>query len=275
MKAKITLLLVLVLFISSCGFIPINRGDVAVFDVVGFIDPEMTRDKIWGLKKLEEDNSIKAVVIRVDSPGGAVAASQEIYSAVKDLDAKKPVVISMGTVAASGGYYIACAGRRVFANEGTITGSIGVRIDHLWAGDLMKMIGIGHETLKTGKYKNLSPINRPYDETEKKFLQEIIDELREQFIGVVALNRKLPKEEIEMIASAKVFTGKKALELGLVDEIGGLYKAIESAGKLAGIKGKPKPFRIKKKKSFIASLFEEAKMSMASHFQKVPSYIWR
>ena len=270
--ALFCLVLTLSALMISCSHDP--RGDIAIIDVEGLIEPTSAKKVLKNIEKVRDNKWVKAVIIRIDSPGGAVAASQEIYESIKSLDKEKPVIVSMGTLAASGGYYVAIGGRKIFANAGTITGSIGVRFDHYYAGKLMEKIGVGNEILKTGKLKNLSPIDRPMNPEEKKFMMSVLDELRTQFIMAIASERKIPKEEIDIIADGRIFTGNKAKELKLIDDIGGLQVAIEEAGKIAGIEGKPKTFRIRPKKSFVRMLFEEAESIVNVLESFVPLYIW-
>jgi protease-4 len=192
------------------------------------------------LKRYEKDDDIKAVVLRVDSPGGAVAPSQEIHDAVKRIKAKKKVVVSMGTLAASGGYYIAAPADRIYAEPGTLTGSIGVIFMHFNVRGLLEWARIDQTTLKTGKYKDtLSPF-RPIQETDREEIQGLSDDVYGQFVQAVAQGRGLPESRVREIAEGRIYTGRKAKELKLVDELGGFDEAVAAAWELAGQSGEPK-----------------------------------
>jgi len=192
------------------------------------------------LKKYERDDDVKAIVLRVDSPGGAVAPSQEIHDAIKRIKAKKKVVVSMGGLAASGGYYISAPADRIFAEPGTLTGSIGVIFMHFNVRGLLEWAKVEETTLKSGKYKDtLSPF-RPIHETDREEIQNISDDVYGQFVQAVAQGRGLPEARVREIAEGRIYTGKRAKELKLVDELGGLDDAIAAAWGLAGQSGEPK-----------------------------------
>jgi protease IV len=192
------------------------------------------------LKRYERDDDVKAIVIRVDSPGGAVAPSQEIHDAVKRIKAKKKVVVSMGTLAASGGYYISAPADRIFAEPGTLTGSIGVIFMHFNVRGLLEWAKVEPTTLKTGKYKDtLSPF-RPIQETDREEIQGLSDDIYGQFVQAVAQGRGMPESRVREIAEGRIYTGRRAKELKLVDELGGMDEAIASAWGLAGMSGEPK-----------------------------------
>ena len=192
------------------------------------------------LKKYERDDDIKAIVLRVDSPGGAVAPSQEIYDAVKRIKARKKVVVSMGGMAASGGYYISAPADRIFAEPGTLTGSIGVIFLHFNVRGLLEWAKVEETTLKSGKYKDtLSPF-RPIQETDREEIQSISDDVYSQFVQAVAQGRGMPEARVREIAEGRIYTGKRAKELKLVDELGGFDDAIAAAWGLAGQSGEPK-----------------------------------
>ena len=261
------------LFLGGC-FDGLSKT-IPLIEVKGFISNEMAEGIIGKLDDLRKKDDFKVVLLRINSPGGAVAASQEIFEAVKRLNEKKPVIVSMGTVAASGGYQIACGGSKIFANPGTVTGSIGVRLDHMYAGELIKMLGLGHETLKSGALKNLSPIDRPLSPKEKVVLKDLIDELRNQFVESVASSRNLSLEKVNKIADGRIYSGAKAKELGLIDELGGMQAAITEAAKMAGIKGDPKIYKIKKKGNWIVQLLKETQRAIFNSENKRPLYIWR
>ena len=192
------------------------------------------------LKKYEKDDDVKAIVLRVDSPGGAVAPSQEIHDAIKRIKARKKVVVSMAGLAASGGYYISAPADRIFAEPGTLTGSIGVIFMHFNVRGLLEWAKVEETTLKSGKYKDtLSPF-RPIHETDREEIQSISDDVYAQFVQAVAQGRGLPEARVREIAEGRIYTGKRAKELKLVDELGGLDDAIAAAWGLAGQSGEPK-----------------------------------
>ena len=192
------------------------------------------------LKKYERDDDIKAIVLRVDSPGGAVAPSQEIHDAIKRIKARKKVVVSMGGMAASGGYYISAPADRIFAEPGTLTGSIGVIFLHFNVRGLLEWAKVEETTLKSGKYKDtLSPF-RPIQETDREEIQSISDDVYSQFVQAVAQGRGMPEARVREIAEGRIYTGKRAKELKLVDELGGFDDAVAAAWGLAGQSGEPK-----------------------------------
>ena len=183
--------------------------------------------------KATKDPSIKAIVIRVNSPGGTVSASQELYQAIRKAKKKKPVVITMGDIAASGGYYIASAGDAIFANPGTLTGSIAVITSYFNFYDLLNKIGVKGITIKSGEYKDIGNPARPLTEEERNILQRLLDDSYEQFISDVAKGRNMPNEKVRSIAKGLIYSGRQAKKAGLVDFIGDYYMAIRHAQYLA------------------------------------------
>ncbi|MBI5559806.1 MAG: signal peptide peptidase SppA [Deltaproteobacteria bacterium] len=213
-------------------------GDkVAVVEIEGIItdSSEISRT----IEEYGERDDIKAVIVRIDSPGGAVGPSQEIYKEVRRLKERKKVVISMGAVAASGGYYIAVAGDKIVANPGTITGSIGVVIEFINVEDLFKKIGLKGYTVKSGKFKDTGSPFKPMSAEEEKLLQEVVTDVHGQFIDAVSEGRGIEREKVEGIADGRILSGAQALKLGLVDTLGNLADAINLGAELGGIKGKP------------------------------------
>jgi protease-4 len=216
-------------------------------------------------KKYRENRSVRAVVFRVDSPGGGVSASQEIYEEVrKTRQSGKPVVVSMGSVAASGGYYVSCGATRIVANPGTLTGSIGVIFQFLHFSELMNKIGIDASTFKTGKFKDIGSPFRKTTEDEKKFFDQLLGDVYDQFVTVVATERKLDRKVVLGYADGRVFTGRQAREYGLVDTLGTYEDAVSIAAKLGDIKGKPKVVKERKLKSFVERLMGETLSELAS-----------
>jgi protease-4 len=206
-----------------------------------------------------DDSSVKAILIRIDSPGGGVVASQEIFNAVLNArkQGKKKVVISMGSVAASGGYYIAAAGDRIVANPGTLTGSIGVKMEFANLEKLLEKIGVRGMVIKAGEYKDMGSPFREMTDHEKMLLQWVIDDVHSQFIEAVAKGRNLPEADVKAIADGRIFTGRQALHLKLVDQLGDLEDSILIAAELAGIKGKPRVVKKEKKVQFLEYFKEE------------------
>ncbi len=244
------LIIALVMFGAVISRVPI--GDrVAIISIKGVIvNPIPTVKKI---ERLRRDRSVKALVIRVDSPGGSVGASQEIYRAIERFRAEgKPVVVSMGNVAASGGYYVSAPADYIFANAGTITGSIGVIIQHVAYKELMEKIGVKATAIKTGKFKDTLNPFRELTPEEKKYLKETITEAYEQFLEAILKYRgkKISEEKLREVADGRVLTGERAKELGLVDELGGLEDAVEKAKELAGVP-KARAFFVPEEKSLL------------------------
>jgi len=215
-------------------------------------------------KKYRENRGVRAIVFRVDSPGGGVSASQEIYEEVKKTrNSGKPVVVSMGSVAASGGYYVSCGASKIVANPGTLTGSIGVIFQFLHFNELMNKIGIDASTFKTGKYKDIGSPFRKTTEDEKKFFDQLLGDVYNQFVDVVAKERKMDRKRVVQYADGRVFTGRQAFEYGFVDTLGTLEDAITIAAKLGDISGKPKVVKERKVRTWLERLMGEAVTEIA------------
>jgi protease-4 len=218
------------------------------------------------LHELRRDASVKALVVRIDSPGGAVAPSQEIHQAILRARKDKKVVCSMGTVAASGGYYVAAACDQIFASAGTITGSIGVISEVPHVQKLLELARVDVETIKSGAMKDVGSPLRAMSTDERHFLQGFIDNIYEQFLSDVATARKLDKEKLRALADGRILTGKQALEAGLVDKLGNLEDAVEAAARLAGEKGTPVPlFEKRGGRSLFGELFRDANEQLRAH----------
>jgi protease IV len=228
---------------------------VGVVEVTGPISD--SKKTLKELRDFAEADSIKAIVVRVDSPGGAVGPSQEIYEAVRKLRDKKHVVVSMGSIAASGGFYIACGGEKIYANPGTLTGSIGVIFTFINVQGLLKWAGVQVSPLTAGKMKDAGSPYREMTPDERTYLRGVLDDVHEQFIQAVADGRKLTVDQVKPIADGRVFTGRQAKELKLVDAMGGLEDAVAEAGRMGGIKGQPKMEYPRKEKRLLAELFGE------------------
>lgn len=218
----------------------LTGGDkVALVRIIGGIyNPEPYLEQF---EKIEESSAVKAVVLRLETPGGSIAASQEIYMGLARLrdDLGIPIVVSMGNIAASGGYYVAMGADTIIANPGTITGSIGVILSFLQYYELFDKIGLESVVVKSGKFKDTGSPFRSLETTEKEYLQALIDDSYNQFIEVVAEERQLDLETVELLADGRVYTGRQAKDHKLIDLLGGLDDAIDLAGELGGISGKP------------------------------------
>src|SRR5713226_749111 len=221
-------------------------GKVAVVEVEGIIgigaDRGMDADSIVRtLVDYRDDASIRAVVLRINSPGGVVAPTQEIFTAVQRVrDAGKPVVASLGSVAASGGYYVAVAADEVYANPGTLTGSIGVVMQIANLNALMKKVGVEYVVVKAGEFKDIGSFARPMTVEERRILKTLLDDVHGQFIAAVADGRKLDRAEVRRFADGRVFSGSQAKALRMIDALGGLEDAVDGAATLAGLPKPPK-----------------------------------
>ncbi len=235
--------------------VTIGRGDkVAVVELDGVI--LNSEETVRQLKKYREDRSIKAIVFRVDSPGGGVVASQEIYEEAKRTrKSGKPIVASMGSLAASGGYYVSCGASRIVANPGTLTGSIGVISQFMQFDTLMRKFGVTMNTIKSGKLKDAGNPFRSMSGEDRKYFQGLMDDVHRQFIDVVERERSIDHDSVLSYADGRVFTGEEAVHLHLVDTLGTFEDAIHIAAALAGIRGEPSIVRERKRKTSILDFF--------------------
>jgi len=248
--------------------------DLSMEDRVGLIRIEGVildaQSTISELKRFAENPSVKAIVLRIDSPGGGVVPSQEIHDAVQRVRTKsnKAVIASMGSVAASGGYYIAVATDRIMANSGTLTGSIGVIMETANVEGLLKKIGVEGVVIKSGRFKDVgSPLRKMSDE-EHALLQSVMDDVHKQFIEAVAEGRGLALADVQALADGRIFTGRQAKDSKLVDELGDLEDAIQLAADVAGIEGEPKVIEPRRRFSFRELI--ESRVSML--FPKLDFY---
>jgi protease-4 len=258
-------LFILIFFVGVFFYAYLTGGEAGVLtavggDAIGVIEIEGaisdSRDTIESLKHFGDSSGIKAVVLRIDSPGGAVAPTQEIYQAVGKLRQKKPVIASLGSVAASGGYYIASACDQVVSNPGTLTGSIGVIMELGNIEELMKKIGIQGTSIKSGPNKDIGSPLRPLSPEGRKILQELVNNVHAQFVSAVAKGRKLPEEKIKELADGRVYSGEQAKGLGLVDVLGNMEDAVDLAAKRVGIQGTPQVvYSRSEEKSWMERLF--------------------
>src|SRR5205823_4603319 len=235
-------------FLSEGGWI---GGDkVAVIRIEGVILD--SRETIEELRHYRDNPSVKAIVLRIDSPGGAVVPSQEIFAEVRKTRAegKIKVVTSMGNVAASGGYYIAAATDKIVANPGTLTGSIGVIMELANVQGLLEKVGVQSVVIKSGKHKDLASPFRKMSAEDRVLLQGVLDDVHDQFIQAVAAGRALKVEQVRELADGRIFTGRQARTAKLVDELGDLQDSIKLAARLVGIEGEPRVVEPRKRFSF-------------------------
>lgn len=257
-----------------------GSNHIAVLDLEGilFDSKEFTEQ----LKAYGGHPGVKAVVVRLNSPGGGVAASQEIFEAVKKFraDTRKKVVVSMATVAASGAYYIACAADKVYANPGTITGSIGVIAEWYNYGDLLKWAKLEPIVIKSGNLKDAGSATRPLTPAERTYFQSLIDNMYGQFLAAVSSGRKMDLETVKRFADGRVFTGLEARSYGLIDEIGTLQDAIAAAAKMAALPGEPKVVSPVKKKASLWDILGDSRSVLSLNPDRSEShirfaYLWR
>lgn len=245
--------------ISSGGSFESSSGGskVALVEVKGVI--VNAENTVRQLEKFADNKSVKAIVLRIDSPGGGVAASQEIYEKVRQIrDSSKVVVASMGSVAASGGYYIACAADTIMALPGTTTGSIGVITEIPDFNELLAKIGVRFEIIKSGKYKDTGTPYRRMTRDERAYMQTLIDDVYEQFVDVVAQERDMDVRAVKKYADGRVFTGQQAFKYGLIDTLGTYDDAIDLAARMGGITGEPKTIKERKRKiTFFDVMFQD------------------
>jgi len=230
-------------------------GKIGIIEVQGMIVD--SSEFIKQLHEFRDNDRIRAVVLRIDSPGGAVGPSQEMYEEVRKFTQKKKMVVSMGSLAASGGYYIAAPADMIFANPGTVTGSIGVLMKLSNIQGLLGKVGLNSFVLKSGKFKDSGSPVRSMTKEDEQILQGVIDSMHGQFVKAVADGRKIPVEEVGRIADGRIFSGEQALRFKLVDRLGNLQDAVSEAAKMAGIKGEPElVYPPEKKKSLIDFIIE-------------------
>ncbi|MEF8824313.1 MAG: signal peptide peptidase SppA [Desulfohalobiaceae bacterium] len=219
-------------FLPDMGLFP-EAPKLGVVRVQGTIEsPGQVVD--W-VQKLQRDSSVEGLLVRINSPGGLVAPSQEIHAAVANVD--KPVVVSMGQAAASGGYYVACGADRIVANPGSITGSIGVKANVPNVRKLMDRLGIRQQTIVSGEFKDAGSPSKPLTEEERQYFQNLVDDLFRQFVEAVAEGRDMETEEVRTFADGRAFTGSQAKRKGLVDVLGGRSKAESVLKQMCGISG--------------------------------------
>ncbi|HSL61027.1 MAG TPA: signal peptide peptidase SppA [Desulfotignum sp.] len=243
-----------------------TKGNIGIIEVTGPIFS--SKQVVENIKTFRDDEKIRAIIIRVNSPGGSVGPSQEIFRELMKTRETKTVIASMGSVAASGGYYIAAGADRIVANPGTITGSIGVIMEYVNLAELAKKIGISPVVIKSGEFKDLGSPLRELGDMEEKLLQDLVDELHRQFVLDMARARNIPDEQMAALADGRIYTGQTALDLNLVDRLGNLDDAVQWAGELAEIDDKlvpvyPKDTPISLLRRIAQTLFKEIDISGA------------
>ena len=261
-------------FLSALFFLSLLDGGalpggqrVALVEVEGVIvsGDEIVRE----LKSHLENASVRAVVVRINSPGGVVAPTQEIYQQIRKVRAMgKPVVASLGAVAASGGYYIAAACDRIYANPGTLTGSIGVVMQLANLEGILKKIGVEYIVVKAGRHKDIGNFSRSMTSEERKILQELLDDVHNQFVDAVAQGRQLDRAQVLTFADGRIFSGQQAKEFKMIDALGGLEEAIAAAGKLGGIPGPPRILFPRKRFSLFDLVKGQLGLSGATSFSR-------
>jgi protease-4 len=278
-KSLLILIITLAVIVYTLGIVAIisiarkanliSSNAIAVIEVEGVIYD--SRPVVRQLKTYGNNPFIKGILIRIDSPGGGVAASQEIYSAIKETKLKgKKIVVSMGAVAASGGYYIACPADKIVANPGTLTGSIGVIMEFPVVEELMKKIGVRFEVIKSKEHKDIGSPFRPLSDRERELLNETTLNIYDQFVSVITENRNLTKENILPIADGRIFSGEQAKTYGLVDSLGSYEDAIKITANLCGIVKEPQIIKERPKFALFRHLLSRSLYRLVT-----PLYLYR
>jgi protease IV len=273
----------LAIFAAAAGTdtaeLSLANDKVAVIPIEGEILE--ARDALDTLKKYADNDSVKAIVIRINSPGGAIAPSQEIYSGIRRTrkESGKPIVASLDSVAASGGFYIAAACDEIVANPGSITGSIGVILQWFDMKELARWAKLKPETITSGALKDAGSPWRELTESERQYFQSIVTQLHGQFVRDVATGRagRIKYEEVARLADGRVFTGEQALKLKLVDELGSIDDAVRTAGRLAGIEGEPTRLWPRRHEDTLFDLLNGQADAMLERVvsRRVPQFLYR
>ncbi|MEO0072912.1 MAG: signal peptide peptidase SppA [candidate division WOR-3 bacterium] len=246
-----------------------SHDAIAVIEVEGILSD--ARGVVNQLKKYAKTPEVKGILLRIESPGGTVVAAQEIYAELKRTKAKgKKIVVSMGSVAASGGYYIASPADIIVANPGTITGSIGVIMNFPIIEELLKKLGIKFETIKSRPYKDIGSPFRPLTDKERKLLSDLTYDIYQQFLNAVIENRKIPYDSLIKIADGRIFTGEQAMRYGLVDSLGSYEDALRITANLCGIKKEPRVIRERRR----FCILRELTRSLSGLFLPKPLYLF-
>ncbi|MGD0228742.1 MAG: signal peptide peptidase SppA [Syntrophorhabdales bacterium] len=245
---SLIVLIFFVFLIAGLGKRPADQ--IGVIEIEGVISS--SKETMEDIVRFKEDPSIKGIILRINSPGGGVGPTQEIYREVVKLRGKKKVYVSMGTTCASGGYYIAAAADKLYANPSTITGSIGVIMQLMVVEDVLKKIGLKSNTIKAGEFKDVGSPFRNMTPPERRYMDGIIQSIYEQFMKDIAAGRKMDMERVRGLAQGRIYTGSQAKDLGLIDGLGNFYDTVDALKTALGIKGKPtlvyteKPFSFSK-----------------------------
>ena len=273
------LLMIITLTTGWSGLVEFKKGGekVGIIEINGVI---VESDNIIArIKKFREDNSIKAIVIRINSPGGGVGPSQEIFSEIRRTVKVKKVIASMGAVAASGGYYVAAGADKIVANPGTITGSIGVIMEFTNYKELMDKIGLVPVVIKSCRYKDIGSPARDMTENERKFLNDFVRKIHSQFVMAISEGRNMDSAKVKEIADGRIFSGEDALKAGFVDRLGNLEDAVNWAGELAGIKGKITTVTARESRLPLLKYVEESCADILTKYgifsYPYPAYIYR
>ena len=243
MLVGVTLLAILLTFGASDGAEFGFSDRIQVVDIEGELFE--SRSILDQLKRYEDSSSVRAILLNIDSPGGGVGVSQELYSEIKRLRSSKDktIVAYVSSTGASGAYYVACAADKIIANPGTIIGSIGVIAEWVNYADLLEWAKLKDVVFKTDEFKDTGSPTRALTEKERAYFQGLIDDMYVQFVEAVASGRKLELDQVRSLADGRVFTGRDARERKLIDEIGNFQDAVDLTAKLAGISGKPRLIR--------------------------------
>jgi len=274
----LTLILLALVGISSITSKWVQQGTknrIGIVDITGLIsDSQYIVNQV---KKFRQDKRIRGIILRIDSPGGAVGPSQEIYDEVlKTRESGKTIYASMGALAASGGYYIASAAEKIFANPGTLTGSIGVIMAFSNAKGLMEKIGLQPEIVKAGEYKDIGSPARAMTQKERNLLQSVVTDVHQQFIEAVASGRDISVAEVTKIADGRILTGRQAYSLNLVDQMGGLQVSIDQIAHKVGIIGPPKIIKETPRVGFLDWVLKSTVNQSLINRSSIPSlqYTW-
>jgi len=250
---------------------------IGVIPIDGVIrNADTITDQLIAFRK---DRQIKAIILRINSPGGGVGPSQEIYSETRRTTRTKRVIASLGSVAASGGYYVASAADSIIANPGTLTGSIGVLMEFVTVEELLKKIGVEMQVIKSGEFKDIGSPNRKMTQREREILKNLLVDIQNQFVAAVAEGRNLPEEKVLELADGRIFSGREAKELGLVDSLGNFRDAVNLAKKMAHIRGEVKlVYPEKKRRSLLWDLLfrdlAESLLDRLDHLSGELEYRW-
>ena len=268
--------LVVAILLPKSMIAPENQ--IAIVEIKGMITS--SGDIVRQIKLYEEDENIHGIVLRIDSPGGSVAPSQEIYNAVlKAKENNTKIFASLGNLAASGGYYIASAADTIVSNPGTLTGSIGAIMAFSNMEELMNKVGMQPEVIKSGPFKDTGSFSRPMSKDERALLQAVVDDVHEQFVGAVAAGRNLPFKEVAQIADGRIYTGRQALKLKMVDKLGSLQDTIDLLAEELGMTDKPNIVREEEDVNFFDWLLQSS-LSKNLRASLIPSpspslqYLW-